>query len=143
MKHPDVKVSDMKKQLISALVAVVAFLGVSVQASALTEWRTVAYTRDNDIYGPYISLSAGINNPEWVRVVVNDGTYAGATNVSVSLDCRDNNFNSFDRSIRQSFALPRSFTWDIPTWVTYCRVYMSAYRSGAGFLAASVQARYP
>jgi hypothetical protein len=131
------------KKIISILVAAVAVIGVGAQASALTGWRVVAYTRDADWYGPYISLSAGITNPEWVAVAFSDGSYVGTTSVSVSLDCRDQNFNSFDRSFSQAFYLPRTFTWDIPTWVTYCRVYLSAYFSNPGGLSTSVQARYP
>ena len=130
------------KRLLSILAAAAAFIGVGGQASALTDWRTFGYTQDSDSSGPWIELRGGTSNPEWIRVVLKDGTYAGATNVSVSLRCRDNNFNSFERSIRQSFALPRTFAWDIPTWVTYCSVSVTAYHFNIGALSANVAARY-
>ena len=129
------------KKLISMLVVAAAVIGVGNQASALTGWYTVAYTRDSSSF-PDVTLGGGITNPEWVQVLLSDGTYAGTTSVSVSLDCRDNNYNNFDRSIGQSLYLPRTIAWDIPTWVTYCRVYVSAYYFNPGYLAAAVQARY-
>jgi hypothetical protein len=135
-------VGNTMKKLLSILLAAAALIGSGTQASALTDWRLLAYTRDTDSYGPYISLTAGIVNPEWVKVVLTDGTYAGTTNVSVSLSCRDNSFNSFDRSFSQSFYLPRHFYWDIPTSMTYCRVSVSAYHFNSGGLATGVYARY-
>ena len=132
-----------RRFLVGVVLAVAATVGITTNASALSDWRTIASSRD---FGPYPSVwvSGGTINPEYLRVVVDDGGFAGASSVSARISCRDANFHSWERSFQQNFLLPRTFTWDIPTWVTYCSFSASADNNvtTAKALTLRVQGRY-
>lgn len=130
------------KRRCAIVVGAASLIGAATQASALTGWQTFAYARDQ--YNPYVGFYAGTQrNPEYIRFTLNDGSYAGPTSVSLSIDCMNDDFTNWGRSIDQDYSLPRTFTWDVPSWVTHCRVYVSAFNSARyGVLSATAQARY-
>lgn len=81
--------------------------------------------------------------PAKVRAALTDGNYTGKTTVSVSLYCFNgervwNNPNSE----YSDYSLPKTLTFDPPSWVSFCQVRAEAVYGKNGPLAMTLQAQY-
>lgn len=130
------------KAIAAAAIGAASLIAVDATGSALTGWQTFAYSRDQ--YYPSVGVTGGtLTNPEWVRIVLNDGSYTGTSYVSAYINCYGPSYETWSRSLGADFTVPRYIVWDAPSWSRTCHLSVSAYNSAPyGVLSVSIQARY-
>jgi hypothetical protein len=156
----------MKKLFLAALAPVAALpLALGAGAGAATSWETFGsasaagrgqWTDPMDGEGvqkgwaSFEVTSVTKTHVAKVRTTVTDGSFTGLSTVNLSLYCHDKGsrvWNNTDTGYKE-VSLPKTFTWDPPTWVNVCQVRVEAHHSSAagttnGPLAATLQATYP